>query len=158
MPRRVARRWPYEPAGGFAVAFLEEALALRASGILAFERVFAMPELEAEHEHVLWTVGRVSMEMMTVDLSEAPGEGMGGPVELWGTRVPVNTVAAQAGTIPCELSCHAKRVPRVCRQGLTTTLLLAPGAAPSIPVASPVARLRSATGRRYSGPDRWSWH
>ncbi|HEX7864150.1 MAG TPA: alanine racemase [Variovorax sp.] len=59
------------------------------------------------------TLGRVSMDMMTVDLSELPGEGVGSPVELWGARVPVNEVATQAGTISYELLCNVKRVPLV---------------------------------------------
>jgi len=59
------------------------------------------------------TLGRVSMDMMTVDLSDLPGEGVGSPVELWGTQVPVDTVARQAGTIAYELLCNVKRVPLV---------------------------------------------
>ena len=59
------------------------------------------------------TLGRVSMDMMTVDLSDLPGEGIGSPVELWGAQVPVDTVARQAGTIGYELLCNVKRVPLV---------------------------------------------
>jgi alanine racemase len=59
------------------------------------------------------TLGRVSMDMMTVDLSDLPGEGIGSPVELWGRRVPVDTVARHAGTIGYELLCNVKRVPLV---------------------------------------------
>ncbi|WP_198082763.1 alanine racemase [Variovorax sp. E3] len=59
------------------------------------------------------TVGRVSMDMMTVDLSDLPGEGVGSPVELWGAQVPVNEVATHAGMISYELLCNVKRVPLV---------------------------------------------
>jgi alanine racemase len=62
------------------------------------------------------TLGRVSMDMMTVDLSELPDEGIGSPVELWGACVPVDAVARQAGTIGYELLCNVKRVPLVYRE------------------------------------------
>jgi len=59
------------------------------------------------------TVGRVSMDMMSIDLTALPGAGIGSRVELWGSQVPVNEVAARAGTIAYELLCNVKRVPRV---------------------------------------------
>ncbi|MBO9642362.1 MAG: alanine racemase [Pseudacidovorax sp.] len=64
-------------------------------------------------EHASRIVGRVSMDMLTVDLTALPGEDIGSRVELWGPRVPINTVAAAAGTISYELLCHVRRVPRV---------------------------------------------
>jgi alanine racemase len=58
------------------------------------------------------TVGRVSMDMLTVDLTPAPGAGVGSSVELWGPTVPVDEVARSAGTIGYELLCAvAPRVP-----------------------------------------------
>jgi alanine racemase len=58
------------------------------------------------------TVGRVSMDLLTVDLDPVPQAGVGAPVELWGERVPVDEVAASAGTIGYELLCAvAPRVP-----------------------------------------------
>lgn len=51
-------------------------------------------------------VGRVSMDMLTVDLSDCPGIVLGSPVELWGQHVPVELVAASAGTLAYELLCH----------------------------------------------------
>jgi alanine racemase len=58
------------------------------------------------------TLGRVSMDMLCVDLSECPDAGVGSPVELWGESVPVDTVAATAGTSSYELLCAlAARVP-----------------------------------------------
>ena len=59
------------------------------------------------------TVGRVSMDMMTVDLTDLPAAGVGSEVELWGRHVSVNQVAQAAGTISYELLCNVKRVPRV---------------------------------------------
>ncbi|AXK38374.1 alanine racemase [Crenobacter cavernae] len=59
-------------------------------------------------------VGRVSMDMLAVDLSDLPTAGVGSTVELWGPNVPIETVAASAGTIGYELMCAiAPRVPRV---------------------------------------------
>lgn len=50
-------------------------------------------------------VGRVSMDMMTVDLGPAPGAKVGSAVTLWGRGLPIDTVAAAAGTIGYELMC-----------------------------------------------------
>lgn len=55
-------------------------------------------------------VGRVSMDMLTVDLSNVPHAGPGSRVELWGAQVPVNRVAEGAGTIAYEVLCNVKRV------------------------------------------------
>lgn len=58
-------------------------------------------------------VGRVSMDMLTVDLSEHPHAGIGSSVELWGDQVPIDLVADKAGTIGYELMCAVTpRVPR----------------------------------------------
>src|SRR5512139_660680 len=58
------------------------------------------------------TLGRVSMDMLCVDLSECPDAGMGSPVVLWGEGMPVDDVAAAAGTSSYELLCAlAARVP-----------------------------------------------
>ena len=59
------------------------------------------------------TVGRVSMDMMTVDLTDLPQAGVGSAVELWGRNISVNCVAEAAGTISYELLCNVKRVPRI---------------------------------------------
>jgi alanine racemase len=58
------------------------------------------------------TLGRVSMDMIAVDLGPVPEAAVGAPVELWGASVPVDEVAAHAGTIGYELLCAvAPRVP-----------------------------------------------
>jgi alanine racemase len=51
-------------------------------------------------------VGRVSMDMITVDLDPVPDAGIGAPVVLWGEGGPsVDDVAQAAGTIGYELMC-----------------------------------------------------
>lgn len=59
------------------------------------------------------TLGRVSMDMLTVDLEPVPAARPGDPVELWGGGlVDIDAVAASAGTIGYELMCAlAPRVP-----------------------------------------------
>jgi alanine racemase len=54
-------------------------------------------------------VGRVSMDLITLDLRTAPNAKIGDPVILWGPQLPVETVAAQAGTISYELTCGMTR-------------------------------------------------
>lgn len=58
------------------------------------------------------TIGRVSMDMLFVDLTDIPEAGIGAHVELWGNQVPVDAVAEACGTIGYELLCAvASRVP-----------------------------------------------
>jgi alanine racemase len=58
--------------------------------------------------------GRVSMDMLTVDLTEVPEARVGSPVVLWGEGLPVDDVAYMAGTLGYELLCAvAPRVPFV---------------------------------------------
>lgn len=49
------------------------------------------------------TAGRVSMDMMTVDLSAVPQARVGSLVVLWGEGLPVDEVAAKANTVSYEL-------------------------------------------------------
>jgi alanine racemase len=62
-------------------------------------------------------VGRVSMDMITVDLDPVPAAGMGSEVTLWGRAskgavLPIDEVAQAAGTVGYELMCAvALRVP-----------------------------------------------
>ena len=57
-------------------------------------------------------VGRVSMDMITLDLTHHPGARLGDRVVLWGEGLPVEEVAQRAGTINYELLCGvASRVP-----------------------------------------------
>ncbi len=54
-------------------------------------------------------IGRVSMDLVTVDLRGQPDAGVGDPVLLWGRGLPVETVATHAGTIGYELTCGMTR-------------------------------------------------
>jgi alanine racemase len=51
------------------------------------------------------TLGRVSMDMLSVDLSKIPEAGIGCPVVLWGEGLPVEEVTRAAGTVSYELLC-----------------------------------------------------
>jgi alanine racemase len=58
------------------------------------------------------TAGRVSMDMITVDLSSVPQARVGSPATLWGEGLPIDDVANAAGTVGYELMCAlAPRVP-----------------------------------------------
>ncbi len=58
--------------------------------------------------------GRVSMDMITVDLTDVPEARVGSPVVLWGEGLPVDEVANAASTVGYELLCAvAPRVPFV---------------------------------------------
>jgi alanine racemase len=58
------------------------------------------------------TVGRVSMDMICVDITGIPGASIGSAVTLWGEGVSADEVAASAGTLSYELLCAlAPRVP-----------------------------------------------
>lgn len=60
------------------------------------------------------TAGRVSMDMMCVDLRGIDEARVGSPVTLWGEGLPADEVAAAAGTVSYELFCAlAARVPVV---------------------------------------------
>ncbi|MCQ8896216.1 alanine racemase [Limnobacter humi] len=56
--------------------------------------------------------GRVSMDMLTIDITDAPQVQLGSDVELWGEALSIDEVAEHAGTIGYELMCAlAPRVP-----------------------------------------------
>ena len=59
-------------------------------------------------------VGRVSMDLLCVDLSAIPQARVGSPVILWGDGLPADEIAAKSGTISYELLCAlATRVPQM---------------------------------------------
>jgi alanine racemase len=63
---------------------------------------------------VMPLVGTVSMDMITVDVTDHPGVAIGDLVELWGNNVSVSEVAERAGTISYELLAGVTaRVPRI---------------------------------------------
>jgi alanine racemase len=56
--------------------------------------------------------GRVSMDMIAVDVTGIAGVHVGDPVLLWGSELPVEEIASHAGTISYELLCAvSQRVP-----------------------------------------------
>lgn len=54
-------------------------------------------------------VGRVSMDLLAIDLRGLPGSRVGDPVVLWGRGLPIEEVAEAAGTIGYELACGITR-------------------------------------------------
>ena len=60
------------------------------------------------------TLGRVSMDMLSVDLSALPQADVGSNVVLWGEGMPIEEVARASGTVSYELMCaRTQRVPIV---------------------------------------------
>ncbi len=55
------------------------------------------------------TIGRVSMDLLTIDVSHLDSAKVGSAVTLWGPDLPVETIAACAGTISYELTCGVTR-------------------------------------------------
>jgi alanine racemase len=56
-------------------------------------------------------IGRVSMDMITIDLRRIPDAAVGDRVTLWGDGLPVEEIAGHVGTINYELLCRLS--PRV---------------------------------------------
>ena len=54
-------------------------------------------------------IGRVSMDLMTLDLRGVPQAQVGDLVTLWGPELPVEQIAAAVGTISYELTCSIPR-------------------------------------------------
>jgi alanine racemase len=54
-------------------------------------------------------IGRVSMDLMTIDLRALPNAKVGDDVTLWGPDLPVEEIARAAGTISYELTCSITR-------------------------------------------------
>jgi alanine racemase len=50
-------------------------------------------------------IGRVSMDMITVDLQAVPQADVGDAVQLWGPELPAEEIARWAGTLAYELFC-----------------------------------------------------
>lgn len=54
-------------------------------------------------------IGRVSMDMICIDLRAQPDARIGDPVIVWGEGLPVDEVARHAGTISYELLCRVSQ-------------------------------------------------
>jgi alanine racemase len=69
-------------------------------------------------------VGRVSMDMISVDLRGVRGAGVGDPVVLWGDGLPIEEIAEWADTIPYQLTC-----------GITPRVVVVEAASGAVPVS-----------------------
>ena len=91
-------------AVGYADGY-PRALGNRAKAVLVGESAPEMP-----------VVGRVSMDLVTLDVSEVSGAALGDWVELIGVHRSLDQVAAEAGTIGYEiLTGLGTRIPRIYR-------------------------------------------
>ena len=57
------------------------------------------------------------MDMLCVDLTDVPQAGLGATVELWGKNILASEVAQWADTIPYQIFCNLRRVPRLYSEG-----------------------------------------
>ncbi|MDO4696653.1 MAG: alanine racemase [Neisseria sp.] len=102
---------PHEPVGYGAAFFTKRSTRV---GLLACGYADGYPRAAQSGTPVAVNgqrsriIGRVSMDMMTVELNGGLS-GIGAEVELWGDIVAVGEVAAAAGTIAYEILCHVKR-------------------------------------------------
>jgi alanine racemase len=62
-------------------------------------------------------IGRVSMDMITVDLRSQPDAAIGDSVVLWGEGLPAEEIAEAAGTIAYELLCGVTARVNLVEQG-----------------------------------------
>ncbi len=63
-------------------------------------------------------IGRVSMDMITIDLRAVPKARIGDAVRIWGEGLPVEEVAARAGTLAYELLCGLTQRVHVVYEGM----------------------------------------
>lgn len=68
-------------------------------------------------------VGRVSMDMLTVDLTDLQNVRIGDRTTLWGDDLPIIEVARSSDTIPYQLLCNLNRVPIKYHGALTPEFL-----------------------------------
>jgi len=60
-------------------------------------------------DHSVPLIGRVSMDLITLDLRQAPTAKVGNRVVLWGPELPAETVATRSATISYDLTCGMTR-------------------------------------------------
>jgi alanine racemase len=65
-------------------------------------------------------IGRVSMDMITVNLNDQPHARPGDPVLLWGEQLPVEEIARYADTIPYTLLCGITQRVQILEHPLVT--------------------------------------
>jgi alanine racemase len=111
-----------EIAAGEAVGYGANWIAARPSRIATvtigygdgYPRVAANGTPVLVNGHRAGLAGRVSMDMITVDVTELPEVQVGDEVVLWGKGLPLAEVASHAGTIGYELTTRMPaRTPRV---------------------------------------------
>ena len=84
------------------------------------------------------TIGRVSMDMLAVDITAIGSAAIGSNVELWGGLIPIDDVASAAGTIGYELMCAvATRVQRRTTQEFLSSVTTSDLAADLVPESVP---------------------
>ncbi len=54
-------------------------------------------------------IGRISMDLIHIDLSDFPEVALDAEVTLWGEGLPIERIAAAVGTLSYELFCHVQR-------------------------------------------------
>ena len=54
-------------------------------------------------------IGRISMDLIAIDLRNVPNANVGDRVVLWGAELPVEEIAARSGTISYDLTCGMTR-------------------------------------------------
>lgn len=102
---------PHEPIGYGASFFTKRSTRV---GLVACGYADGYPRLASTGSPIAVNgqrsriIGRVSMDMLTVELNDGQG-GIGCEVELWGDTVGAEEVAAAAGTIAYEVLCNVKR-------------------------------------------------
>jgi len=103
-----------EPVG-YGAQFVAERP--RRIGVVALGYADGYPQLAPNGTPVLidgapgQLLGRVSMDMLTVDLGGHPHAGLGSLVQLWGTHPGISELAATCRTSAYSLLCGRKRVP-----------------------------------------------
>ena len=76
-----------------------------------YPRAYLKPNFVAVNQQLVPVVGRVSMDMIAIDVSNMKAE-IGTPVELWGKHRLVDDVAEANGTIGYELLCRLSQRPQ----------------------------------------------
>lgn len=61
-------------------------------------------------------IGRVSMDMLTIELPDSQHLSDNTEIELFGNHININEIAASAGTIAYEIACNIKRAHRIYTQ------------------------------------------
>jgi alanine racemase len=73
-------------------------------------------------DKLCFTVGRVSMDMLTIDITDHPSIQLQDIVTLWGKNLPVEKVAEYLQCSPYELFCRVSKMTHFYRDSSETTL------------------------------------